>query len=88
MAAIYVMDNTGNNIYYTLTDHLGSLNTLIDASGNIVEEHAFDSWGKRRDPHYWESSTTTTSSITDRGFGYSSLTFKAEINMFSEDLFF
>ncbi|WP_430934556.1 RHS repeat-associated core domain-containing protein [Saccharicrinis sp. 156] len=82
------MDNTGNNIYYTLTDHLGSLNTLIDASGNIVEEHAFDSWGKRRDPHYWESSTTTTSSITDRGFGYSSLTFKAEINMFSKDLFF
>ena len=33
---------------YMLTDHLGSVDTIMEASGAIVERMSFDPWGKRR----------------------------------------
>jgi RHS repeat-associated protein len=68
LVAIYVMDNSGNKMYYALTDHLGSINSLLSSAGSVVEEHAFDSWGNRRDPHNWGNASSTASAITDRGF--------------------
>ena len=33
---------------YMLSDHLGSVDTIMEASGAIVERMSFDPWGKRR----------------------------------------
>ena len=33
---------------YMLTDHLGSVDTIMEASGSVVERMSFDPWGKRR----------------------------------------
>ncbi len=69
LSAINVMDeNDVNHMYFTLSDHLGSINMLIDESGNIVEEQAFDAWGVRRDPQNWGNAATVSTYITDRGF--------------------
>ena len=35
--------------HYLLHDHLGSLDLITDAKGNVVQHHSFDAWGKRRD---------------------------------------
>ena len=32
--------------YYAIKDHLGSVHTLVDASGNIAEQYRFDAWGR------------------------------------------
>lgn len=68
MAAIHVMDNQGNATYYTLTDHLGSLNTVIDEAGIIVQEQAFDAWGKPREAQNWGNVASFNSTISNRGF--------------------
>ena len=30
-------------------DHLGSVDVVTDANGNVVQRFSFDAWGKRRD---------------------------------------
>ena len=36
--AVYIVTNGSGQLYYTLTDHLGSIVALMDESGTIVEE--------------------------------------------------
>lgn len=57
-----------NNIYYTLTDHLGSIVALMDESGNIVEQTNYDSWGRIRNPNTWQYDNTANLSLVFRGF--------------------
>lgn len=38
---------------YVYTDHLGSILTITDNSGTVINEQNFDSWGRRRDPNSW-----------------------------------
>jgi RHS repeat-associated protein len=52
---------------YLHLDHLGSVQTITDASGSVVEVLSFDPWGKRRDATSWTPSSTVKSSI-DKGF--------------------
>ncbi len=33
------------NTYYALTDHLGTVHALVDATGAIAESYEFDAWG-------------------------------------------
>jgi RHS repeat-associated protein len=56
LAAIIIKQNGTYTTHYTYTDHLGSILTVTDASGNIsaTAEQSFDSWGRRRDPVTWE----------------------------------
>ena len=56
-------------LFYIHTDHLGSLHTITDESGNLLQELSFDAWGNRRNPATWtffEENTETT--LFDRGF--------------------
>jgi RHS repeat-associated protein len=53
LCAIIVRQNGSNNIYVTYSDHLGSVLTLTDLSGNVVAEQNFDAWGRKRNPQNW-----------------------------------
>lgn len=66
LAAIFVKEGTSNKMYYAFTDYLGSIQTIVDETGVIVQESRYDAWGKR----VYNSFTTpsTTELITDRGF--------------------
>lgn len=44
--AIFVIQNGGGTMYYTLKDHQGSLAATIH--GNTVERLSYDAWGRRR----------------------------------------
>ncbi|MFW5871344.1 MAG: RHS repeat-associated core domain-containing protein [Verrucomicrobiota bacterium] len=41
-------DHTGGetNTYYALTDHLGTVHSLVDETGAIVESYEYDAWGR------------------------------------------
>ncbi|MVM36835.1 hypothetical protein GO730_02695 [Spirosoma sp. HMF3257] len=53
LAAIVVRENGNESYYYTYTDHLGSILTATDGSGNVVAEQNFDPWGRRRNVNNW-----------------------------------
>ena len=51
------------------SDHLGSIIGITDSLGALVEEYAYDAWGKRLDPTDWAGDPTTVNTdLTDRGF--------------------
>lgn len=52
---------------YLHLDHLGSIQTITDSSGSVVEVLSFDPWGQRRDASTWTPSSNVPSSI-DKGF--------------------
>ncbi len=39
---------------YTLKEHLGSMDVIVDAAGVIVQDLSFGPWGQRRDPDDWK----------------------------------
>ena len=50
-------------------DHLGSIIGITDSTGALVEEYAYDAWGKRLDPTDWAGDPTSVDTeLTDRGF--------------------
>jgi RHS repeat-associated protein len=53
LVAMHVIENGIANTYYVYGDHLGSLKTITNSSGNIVAEQNFDPWGQRRNPSTW-----------------------------------
>lgn len=69
---------TTGNVYYPVTDHLGSITHFLDdlgtggvAANGIVEERSYDAWGRMRDPQTWipyVSGSYPTGLITDRGY--------------------
>ncbi|MCG8686144.1 MAG: hypothetical protein MI892_14795, partial [Desulfobacterales bacterium] len=69
MMGLYIDNHTvTDEKYYVHTDYLGSVTGLTDQNGSIVEEYAYDAWGRRRNPYYWQHSDTRTSHIIDRGY--------------------
>jgi RHS repeat-associated protein len=55
---------------YLLGDHLGSVDTITDATGAVALKMSFDAWGKRREKT-WEAMADPDqfdSSLTTRGF--------------------
>ncbi len=53
---------------YFHKDNLGSIATITDESGTVVERDAFDAWGKRRFPNGNDDPTDSITSQTTRGF--------------------
>lgn len=53
---------------YVLSDHLGSIQTITNELGQILEVLSFDSWGNRRDSSTWGVASGTLKSSIDRGF--------------------
>ncbi len=73
----------GNNVYFTITDHLGSITGLVDQScQNMVEEASFDAWGRRRNPSNWTYENIPEPVYLTRGFtGHENLYQFGLINM-------
>ena len=67
--AYYVNNDSqgSQRLLYLHKDHLGSITTITDTLGNIVQELSYDAWGNLRNPTTWNGSFTGTPLI-DRGF--------------------
>ncbi|MDR1973558.1 MAG: FG-GAP-like repeat-containing protein [Bacteroidales bacterium] len=63
-----------DNIYYLLTDHLGSIVAVATSDSGIIERYNYDGYGRRRNPvtlaYEWITDTTsiTDRPVIDRGF--------------------
>ena len=53
---------------YFHKDHLGSIATITDETGAVVERLSYGAWGKRRFPNGQDDPTGSISSQTTRGF--------------------
>ena len=91
LAAIEVKSGATSGWYTVLTDHLGSITTLVRESDGSKFELGYDAWGNRRDPATWANysgnlpdfiTITDPAFITDRGFtGHEYLDMFGLINM-------
>ena len=68
----FVNDSLTDNIftgalYYLHRDHLGSVTTVTNVNGAIVQELSYDAWGNLRNPYTWSGSFTGTPKF-DRGY--------------------
>ncbi|MBI5220030.1 MAG: VCBS repeat-containing protein [Bacteroidia bacterium] len=80
LCAIYVKNSRNgvatDTLYYIYKDHLGSITTITDESGNVVQQLRYDPWGKR------SILSGITHPIFDHGFtGHEHLDAFALINM-------
>jgi RHS repeat-associated protein len=76
--------NTLGNVSlsYFVTDHLGSVAVVTDASGAISEHDVYDAWGKRLNSDWSDDTTCSLSSSTTRGFtGHEEMDSVCLINM-------
>lgn len=74
-------DNFIGSVYYLHRDHLGSITTVTNSSGVIVQELSYDAWGNLRNPTTWSGSFTGTPKF-DRGYtGHEHLANYKLINM-------
>ncbi len=53
------MDRPGQ-LYYLLTDHQGSMTHIVNEAGNLMQEYAYDAWGRRRNPADGQPYTQST----------------------------
>ena len=60
-------DQVYQSLLYIHKDHLGSITTITDSQGTILQELSYDAWGNLRNPITWSGSFTGTPLI-DRGF--------------------
>lgn len=66
--AIYESRSNGtDDERYLLRDHLGSVDTITDENGAVVEKLSFDAFGKRRQVN-WQAAIGIIASIITRGF--------------------
>lgn len=62
------------NIFYPITDYLGSITHILDDQGTtnngLLEERSFDAWGRYRNPSSWVPYTSITmpTFMFDRGY--------------------
>lgn len=62
-------NETSRNTIYTLKDHLGSLDVIVNASGVVEQKLSFGPWGQRRDATNWKE-VDTNSLLIDIGAGF------------------
>jgi len=68
--AMHLKNSTGSNtgLYYTHSDHLGSVLALTNENGVVVEEHSYEAWGQHRNPTTWAIAPPSAGCIYTRGF--------------------
>ncbi|MBO9563069.1 MAG: VCBS repeat-containing protein [Niastella sp.] len=83
ICAIIVKEGATVTPYYVYTDHLGSILTVTNSAGTVVEEQNFDAWGRKRNPTNWSyASVPAVSNWLYRGYtGHEHLPQFALINM-------
>ena len=63
------MNDGSSYTRYVLKDHLGSIETITDELGNVVEALSYDAWGNRRNAEDWTpASELIEGEHIDRGF--------------------
>jgi RHS repeat-associated protein len=67
-----IIEKVGTNVsyYYVYKDYLGSILTVTNATGSIVEEKNYDAWGKNRNTNDWTYTNIPTASLTWMTRGY------------------
>jgi RHS repeat-associated protein len=45
LLAMTVHNSSATNTFYAIKDHLGSVQSLVDSTGNVVESFTYDAWG-------------------------------------------
>ncbi|KXT48898.1 RHS repeat-associated core domain-containing protein [Bacteroides intestinalis] len=68
ITAVLITTNGAKNMYYLCKDHQQSITALMDESGTIREQYAYDAWGKRRNPTNWSYSNVPTPTYLERGY--------------------
>jgi RHS repeat-associated protein len=68
LAAININVNGTDTMYFTETDHLGSIIGLLRTDGTVREQYSYDPWGRRRNPVDWSYNNVPTTFLIDRGF--------------------
>lgn len=73
LAAIYLRNSSGTNTtYYTLRDHLGSMDKITNATGDVTVALSYSAYGQRRGANWAGSPSasdwTHINAITHRGF--------------------
>lgn len=69
VVAIYYHEPGGPNDYtqYLHRDHLGSIDTITNNAGAVVERLSYDPWGKRRTAD-WQNVNAAITSLVRRGY--------------------
>ncbi|PBQ31633.1 hypothetical protein CNR22_07580 [Sphingobacteriaceae bacterium] len=71
LCAVYFNNNGTTQLNYVVSDHLGSPVLLMSnstSSPTLVEEYAFDAWGRRRNPSDWSYTNVPAATKMIRGF--------------------
>jgi len=68
VAVLVKTDADNGELYYLHRDHLGSIVSITNQGGDIVEEMNYDPWGRYRNPLTWDFSNVTPLSIISRGY--------------------
>ncbi len=68
LIAVYIVEDGVGELYYTVSDYLGSILQIIDQNGNLIEETNFDPWGRYRNPQTWEYDDNANLTKVFRGF--------------------
>lgn len=58
----------GDKTLYFHQDHLGSISTITNHNGAVIERLSYDPWGKRRNPDGTDDTAGTQTSQASRGF--------------------
>ena len=66
--AMVVKKGSLERLYYIEKDHLGSIIGLISSTGSYIERHAYDPWGRRRNPTNWSFGNVSESKLTSWGY--------------------
>ena len=71
-----------DKLQYIHTDHLGSIQTISNESGQIEATYSYDAWGRQRDATDWSLYTVTPLQAFSRGYtGHEHLSDYGLINM-------
>jgi len=82
LIAIYIITNGTGHLYYTATDHLGSICQILEPNGTVVEETNYGPWGRIRNSDDWTYNNAQALTLIFRGFtGHEMLPHFALINM-------
>jgi RHS repeat-associated protein len=66
--AVYTTSNNNpGTVQYLHRDHLGSIDAMTDANGQVIARYSYDAWGKRRNPNWTDAASQLYASFP-RGF--------------------
>jgi RHS repeat-associated protein len=67
VVAVHTIENSSSQTHYLHRDHINSIDTITDETGQVAERLSYDAWGKRRNPN-WTDATQIINTELTRGF--------------------